>query len=120
MKPKLIKTGFGWIEIDGLRYEHDILIRPDGEIIKRKKKLSKQVYGTSHTISLEEAEYIFQKRANKIIIGTGQTGLLKLSSAAKSYFENNNCQVELAPTPEAIKIWNKKSGDVIGLFHLTC
>ena len=36
--------------------DHDIVIRLNGKIKKRKKKLSKQQYGTSHTVSLAEAE----------------------------------------------------------------
>jgi hypothetical protein len=28
--------------------------------------------------------------------------------------------VKLLPTPEAIRIWNKADGAVIGLFHVTC
>jgi len=56
MKPTLTGTGFGWMDVDDQRVSHDILIRLDGEVTKRKKKLSKEVYGTSHTISLAEAE----------------------------------------------------------------
>jgi hypothetical protein len=28
--------------------------------------------------------------------------------------------VELLPTPQALKAWNKAEGAVIGLFHITC
>jgi len=52
---KIDSTEFGSITIDGTLYSHDILIRLSGEVVKRKKKLSKKYYGTSHTISLEEA-----------------------------------------------------------------
>jgi hypothetical protein len=44
------KTTFGTITIDGKTYEHDVLIRVSGEVVKRKKKLSKKYYGTSHTV----------------------------------------------------------------------
>ena len=56
MKPGISDTGFGYITIEGSTIEHDIVIRLSGEIKKRKKKLSKAVYGTSHTVSLEEAK----------------------------------------------------------------
>jgi hypothetical protein len=29
MRSQLDRTGFGWLEIDGERYEHDVLIRLD-------------------------------------------------------------------------------------------
>lgn len=36
-------TAFGSITIDGETYEHDVVIRLSGEVVKRKKKLSKKV-----------------------------------------------------------------------------
>ena len=42
MKPNLTGTGFGWIDIEGERVNHDILISLEGEVSKRKKKLSKE------------------------------------------------------------------------------
>ena len=47
-------TTFGTITIDGKTYEHDVVIRLSGEIVKRKKKLSKKYYGTSHVLSKDE------------------------------------------------------------------
>src|SRR5262249_17402990 len=35
-------TTFGTITIDGKTYEHDVIIRLSGEVLKRKKKLSKK------------------------------------------------------------------------------
>jgi hypothetical protein len=120
MKPRIDGTRFGTITIDGSEIEHDVLIRLSGEVEKRKKKLSKAVYGSSHTISLEEAEHIFEKGAERLIIGSGQNGMVTLSAEAAEYFRKKGVRVELSPTPEAIQQWNKAKGPAIGLFHLTC
>ncbi len=120
MKPKIEKTKFGSITIEGERYEHDVLIRLDSKVEKRKKKLSKEVYGTSHIVSLAEVEQVFEAGAEKLIFGTGQSGLAKLSDEAADYLQRQKCQVELLPTPAAIKAWNEAEGAVIGLFHITC
>lgn len=120
MKPTINDTGFGYITIKGSRIEHDIVIRLSGEIKKRKKKLSKAVYGTSHIISLEEAKYIYQDGAERLIIGSGQNGMMRLSEEAIDYFKKKKCKVDLQPTPKAIECWNKAKGTVIGLFHITC
>jgi hypothetical protein len=120
MKPKIDKTKFGSITISGEKYEHDILIRQNGKVEKRKKKLSKEVSGTSHIISLAEAEYIYEDGAEKLIIGSGQSGMVKLSEEAAAFFEQMNCKVELLPTPDAIHLWNKTENLSIGLFHITC
>ena len=120
MKPKIDKTKFGSITIAGEKYDHDILIRLNGKIENRKKKLSKEVFGTSHIISLSEAEYIYEEGVENIIIGTGQSGLVKLSDEAAAFFQQKNCSVELLPTPEAIHLWNNAKSLTIGLFHITC
>ncbi len=120
MKPRIDKTKFGSITVDGETYEHDVLIRLNCEVNKRKKKLSKAVYGTSHVISADEARYVYEEGAQRLVVGTGQHGLVELSDEAAEYFKTQHCQVELLPTPEAIRAWNATEGAVIGLFHVTC
>jgi hypothetical protein len=120
MKPHIDQTTFGSITIEGESLEHDVLIRLDGQVKKRKKKLSKAVYGTSHIVSLEEAQHIYEQGAQRLIIGTGQYDSVRLSDEAESYFQRKQCQVELLATPQAIQVWNKSEGAVIGLFHVTC
>ncbi len=46
--------------------------------------------------------------------------MVKLSDEAAEYFARKAYQVELRPTPEANRAWNKAPGTVIGLFHVTC
>jgi hypothetical protein len=120
MKPRIDRTAFGSITIEGTDFEHDVTIRLNGRPEKRKKKLSKAVYGTSHIISLAEAEHIFETGAERLIIGTGQNGMVKLSDEAADYFKHRDCQVKLLRTPTAIEAWNEAKGAVIGLFHVTC
>ena len=100
--------------------EHDVLIRLSGQVKKRKKKLSKAIYGTSHILSLDEAKHVYEDGAQRLMIGTGQYGNVRLSEEAADYFKRKHCQVELLPTPEAIRAWNEAEGTVIGLFHVTC
>ena len=120
MKPKITKTEFGSITINDKCYDYDVIINLKGEVKKRKKKLSKAVYGSSHTISLDEARYIFEKSTENLIIGSGQYGQVQLSDEAADYFKKKSCKVKIFPTPEAMDQWNKSKGKVIGLFHLTC
>jgi len=120
MKPTIDKTSFGYITIEGKTYEHDILIRLNGEVEKRKKKLSKKYYDTSHIISIEEAKHIYEEGAENLIIGSGQTGMVRLSNEATELFNKKNCSIEIMPTSEAAQNWNQKEGSFIGLFHITC
>jgi len=120
LRPRIDRTEFGSITIEGDELDYDVVIRLNGNVKKRKKKLSKAVYGTSHIISLDEAEQVYQDGAEELIIGSGQYGNVVLSEEAATYFEGKRCHVKLLPTPKAIRIWNKADGAVIGLFHVTC
>jgi hypothetical protein len=119
-KPKIQSTEFGSITIGGTVYTNDVVIRLDGKVEKRKKKLSKKETGTSHIISLDEAKQVYQDGAVRLIVGAGQSGMVKLSDEAADYFRRKGCAVELLPTPAAIGVWNAAKGAVIGLFHVTC
>jgi len=120
MKPRIDSTTFGSITIAGEAFQHDVLIRLDGEVEKRKKKLSKAVFGTSHVVSVAEAEQVYENGAQRLIVGAGQSGLVRLSPEAAAFFREHKCQVELRPTPQAIQAWNEAEGAVIGMFHVTC
>ncbi|NIS80219.1 MAG: hypothetical protein GTO14_08420 [Anaerolineales bacterium] len=120
MNPKIEATTFGGITIAGRRFKHDVIIRLDGSIEKRKKKLSKREYGTSHLLSRKEAKHVYEKGAGLLVIGTGQFNSLRLSEEAQNYFRKKKCKTMLAPTPEAIHTWNDAAGKTIGLFHVTC
>ena len=113
-------TEFGCVIIDGSRRTHDVLLRFSGKVKKRKKALPKAVYGTSHIVSLAEAKHVFQKGARRLIVGTGQQGMVRLSDEAAEYLQRKGCAVQLLPTPAAIRAWNQARGAVIGLFHITC
>lgn len=120
MKPTIDETVFGSITVAHEEYDHDVIIRLNGEVEKRKKKLSKALYGTSHIVSLAEAQYVYERGAQRLIVGTGQGGNVTLSDEAKNYFQQVQCEVQTLPTPQAIRAWNEAVGAVIGLFHVTC
>ncbi len=120
MRPKIDDTWFGSITIEGARFEYDVIVRLSGKVCKRKKALSKEVYGTSHTISLAEMLDLYRKRAERLIIGTGQEDKVRLSPEAADFLNDHQVQATLLPTPKAIKEWNRAEGSVLGLFHVTC
>ncbi len=113
-------TRFGRITIGGKTYKHDVIICQSGAVKKRRKKLSKKLYGTSHMISKPEAKFVLEKGCRLLIVGTGQEGNVKLSPEAKGYFEKKRCAVLLLPTPEAVRAFNRARGRTVGLMHVTC
>lgn len=120
MKAHIDDAEFGSIRIDNKLYEHDVVIRLNGNVEKRKKKLSKKIYGTSHTVSQQEAENIYEEGAEKIIIGSGMYGVLELSDKAKNFLKGKNIDYSISPTPKAVDEFNNENKKVIGMFHVTC
>jgi len=113
-------TEFGSITIDGKRYDHDVVIGRSGKVEKRKKKLSKAEYGTSHIISRAEAKWVLKEGCDVLVIGSGQDGNVTLSPEASAYLIKQGCSVSLQPTPQAIAAFNRAQGHKIGLMHVTC
>jgi hypothetical protein len=114
------RSEFGSITIDGKTYDHDVMIGLSGDVSKRKKKLSKREFGTSHIVSKAEAKFVFEKGCDLLVIGTGQEGNVRLSPEAERYFAKKGCKVLLQPTPEAIQSFNRSTGHKIALMHVTC
>lgn len=114
------KTEFGSITIDGKTYDHDVIIKLSSEVEKRRKKLSKEKYGTSHIISKAEAKSVFEDGCDVLIVGAGHNGNVSLSQEASDYLAKKKCRVVLQPTPEAIRFFNQSHERKIGLMHVTC
>src|SRR5262249_47735403 len=121
-RPHIDSTAFGSITIEGAVFEHDVVIAPDGAVTKRKKKLSKAVYGSSHTISLGEIEDVLDRGrdADELIVGSGQYDNVRLSPEAAAYVGERACRWPLRPTPEAIGAGTRAQGNAIGFFHIPC
>ncbi len=120
MTPGIQSTSFGSITIEGQKYTNDVIIGLDGQIRKRNKRLSKEIYGTSHTISLAEAEYVYEAAAERLIVGGGMFNRIHLNPEAADFFSEKGIGVEILATSKALKLWNSTEGKVIGLFHITC
>ena len=110
-------TEFGAVTIDAKTYEHDVIIRLSGKVEKRRKRLSKEKYGTSHIVSKEEAKFVFEDGCEVLIVGAGQDGNVRLSPEASAYFDKKRCRVILQPTPEAIESFNRSRDKKIALFR---
>ena len=120
MNPKIDDTSFGSITIGGTVYTQDVIVRYTGEVVQRGRSLSDSAYNAAYALTLAEAKRIYEKGAQRLIIGTGQFGLIDLSKEAAEYFSRQGCKAELLPTPKAAEAWNGATGAVIGLFPTAC
>jgi hypothetical protein len=108
---------FGSIRIDGVTYEHDVLI-DRGQVRKRKKKPSKkfrEAFG--HTpVSTEEA---IPWKCRRLVIGTG-TGALPVMEEVEKEAKRRHVQLLVLPTADAIEELRKHPQDTNAILHVTC
>ena len=115
-----MKSEFGWIEIDKVRYENDVIIHRDGSVTKRSKKRSKELkdaYG--HTpLSDHELEVIKKEKTQTVYIGTGQYGDLPITPEARMVL--SQFETVILPTPEILDILKKERRSFVAIIHVTC
>ena len=112
------KYSFGSIQIDGVTYEHDILI-DRGEISKRKKKPSKKFRDDfGHTpLSIEEA---IPWKCKQLIVGTGAYGRLPVMDEIQSEAKQRKVKLVVLPTVEAIDLLKQNLENTNAVLHVTC
>lgn len=108
---------FGSIRIDGVTYEHDVVI-DHGQVRKRKKKPSKAFREAFGHTPLSVAEDIPWK-CRRLVIGTG-TGALPVMDEVKHEARRRRVELVILPTAEAIARLKKHSYQANAILHVTC
>jgi len=108
---------FGSICIDGVTYEHDVVI-DRGQVSKRQKKLSKKFRGEfGHTpLSLEEK---IPWKCRRLVVGTG-TGALPVMEELKREAKRRKIELLILPTVRAIQVLERDSTETNAILHVTC
>ena len=109
--------GFGSVRIDGITYNHDVVI-DRGQVRRRKKRPSKQFRGEfGHTpLSIEEK---IPWRCRCLVIGTG-AGALPVMDQVKREAQRRNIKLLILPTKQAIKELKQNREGTNAVLHVTC
>ena len=116
---KMRMQTFGEIEVEGERYDYDLVVE-QGKIRKRSKKPSKAFRASyGHTpLSAEEAIPWHGKR---LFVGTGLYGKLPIMPELYAAAEGKGIEVVALPTPELCSVLQKlKRKEVNAVLHVTC
>ncbi len=109
---------FGSIRIDGVNYEHDVII-DHGKVSKRKKKPSKKFreqFGHTPLSSKEDIPW----DCRRLVIGTGAQGALSVMESVKRDAKKRDVELVIATTGEAIAELRNASKDTNAILHVTC
>lgn len=114
---------FGSITIDGKTYNHDVEVRWTDEVLDWWRE-------ESHVIDVEDVTGAVEQNPETIIIGTGESGVAKVTNEAQKFILDRGIRLIIDPTEQATRTFNirkeeskEEEGEqekVIGLFHLTC
>jgi hypothetical protein len=109
---------FGSIRIDGIRYEHDVVI-DRGRVRKRKKKPSRPLREAFGHTPLSIGEDI-PWDCGRLVIGTGADGALPVMDEVKQEAVRRKVELLAVPTREAIVVLGVDSGHSNAILHVTC
>jgi hypothetical protein len=104
--------------IDGVIYEHDVVITR-GRVRKRKKKPSKPFHDAfGHTpLSVEED---IPWDCHRLVVGTGAHGALPVMDEVKREAARREVALLTVPTDEAIRLLEAAPKDTNAILHVTC
>ena len=110
---------FGRITIDGVSYDHDLVIE-EGVVRKRKKGPSKPRRDEFGHTPLTAAEKIPWK-ARRLWIGTGAHGALPVAADLREEARRRGVELLEKPTPELVRLVNRGLPRGTNLVvHVTC
>ena len=124
-----METGFGYIVVAGRRYDHDVVVAPDGTVSRRRKELSKpeaDLY--AHTpLSARELEYYLKAYGDVdcVAVGTGQDGGMRVTPEASRILEeleHRGVRVVVALTPQLTRMCSllETCRRPLIVVHVTC
>jgi hypothetical protein len=109
---------FGSVSVDGVSYDHDLII-DRGKIRKRRKAASKGFRGGYGHTPLSIAEDI-PWRCRRLVIGTGADGALPVMKQVCEEAYRRNLDLVILLTAEAIGVLGGTIKDTNAILHVTC
>jgi hypothetical protein len=117
MKARLV--AFGELELDGERYDHDVVI-DGGRVRPRKKGPSKAFRDRYGHTPLTAAERI-PWGGRKLIVGTGADGALPVAPDLLAEARRRGVEVRVLPTAEACRLLARMDAeDAHAILHVSC
>jgi hypothetical protein len=111
--------GFGVIEIEGDRYEHDVVVEAGGIRGRRKGPSKPYRIRFGHTpLSLDED---IPWSGPRLVVGTGASGRLPIMPEVWEEARVRGVELITVPTSEACRLLSPMDqGDVAAILHVTC
>jgi len=115
-KMKIDSCSFGSLVINGKTYRDDLIVLPDGKILKpwwRKQ---------GHQLTMDDLQELIDSSPEIIVVGTGVSGRVIPVKDLETDLAKLSIEFIAVPNEEAIKVFNQLALEkrIGGGFHLTC
>ena len=122
------ETGFGYVVIAGRRYDHDVVVYPDGRVERRtaKHRSKPEADRYQHTpLSGRELAYYIERSGAKpdcVVVGTGQSGAMKVTPEAAELASRIGARLVAVETSRLPKACGELRGceRPLIVIHVTC
>ena len=117
MQARLVR--FGLVEIDGERFDRDVIIER-GQVRRRRKKASRPLRDTYGHTPLSVLEPI-PWGCRRLIVGTGADGALPIADEVRDEASARGVELVAVPTAEACDLLSAADPDeTAAIIHVTC
>jgi hypothetical protein len=108
------------VEIDNIRYDHDVVVHTDRSVTKRSKKKSKNLKKKfGHTpLAGHELSLLKKENPEMVIVGTGQFGDLPITVDALQILKRYTTVIQ--PTPDIIELLGTETRPFVAILHVNC
>ena len=109
---------FGSIKVDGVTYDHDLII-DRGKIRKRKKAGSRKfrdAYGHTPLSAAEDIPW----RCRRLVVGSGADWALPVMQQVRDEARRRKVDLVVLPTAQAIGALAEAGAHTNAILHLTC
>lgn len=113
---KIERYSFGSIDIDGRKYQKDIIIYPD-------RVQSDWWRKEGHRLQPEDIPDVLAEPPEVFVVGQGDPGRMQVDPRVAEALDRLNVQLVAAPTKTACNKYNELSQQgarVVAALHLTC
>jgi hypothetical protein len=117
MKLRIDKYSFGRMTVGGRDFDSDLILHPDGRIQEDWRRIQ------GHNLVPDDITSLLEEAPGKLIIGTGISGMMRVSDDVLKLCKNRGIEVVVCRTASAVTKFNEAvEADTVvaACFHLTC